>query len=840
MLSKIFKKSSQRHLKNYYKLVEEINKEALNIDNLDLTQLKVEIATIKEQIKTKEDLDQYLPKVFAIVRHCSELTLGYRHYDTQLIGAIALHKGEVAELKTGEGKTLMATLAAALNALLGLGVHVVTVNDYLVRRDAGWMGPVYHSLGLVVAIITSDGTYRYNPAYNDINHDDDRLKHFEPISKQAAYEADITYALNNELGFDYLRDNMVHDKSQRVQRELNFAIIDEVDSILIDEARTPLIISQPVSEDSTKYGFFADLSRQLKPDDYKIDEKSRSVILTEDGISKVENILNIDHLYNPDQVHNLHLLENAMKAQYLFTKDKDYIVRDSADGPEVLIVDEFTGRLLAGRRYSEGLHQAIESKEGLVVREESKTMATISFQNYFRIYKKIAGMTGTAVTEAEEFSKIYNLEVLVVPPNKPSNRTDLSDRIYKTNKAKMQAVVEKVMELHKLGQPVLIGTIAIEKNEYLSRLLTSNKIKHQVLNAKNNEREAEIIALAGQRGAVTLATNIAGRGTDIVLEDGVANLGGLFVLGTEKHESRRIDNQLRGRAGRQGDPGYTQFFVSLEDDLMRVFGGERIASMMNTLGVEESQAIENKLITRSLDSAQRKVEGHNFDSRKRVVEYDDVLNQQRQIVYAKRLAWLQSEHSDEDILEILSEKITAIIHSFSGSKGIKELFGDNFRNNIEQYINLNHDRWEQLKQQKSIDDIESFLIKFSAQDLKDNSKSYPNGVYHQALKSLSINLLDDLWLSHLEGLDSLREGIGLRGYGQKDPLVEYKIEAFRLFEDLIIAVKDQIAKFVFKIELREDKKVDSSHGNIITDQTSSKAHSDATLSRAQRRRLKLK
>ena len=609
----------------------------------------------------KESLDKLLPEAFALVREAAWRVLKQRHFDVQLIGGMALHEGNVAEMRTGEGKTLVATLPVYLNALSGKGVHVVTVNDYLAQRDAGWMGQVYDFLGLSTGVIIADESYLFDKKFENKEHQDPRFKHLKPCTRQEAYGADITYGTNNEFGFDYLRDNMVREVDQLRQRPLNFAIVDEVDSILIDEARTPLIISAPSVTSGTAYRQFAKVASQLKKDeDYTTDEKHKAVVLTDEGVEHVEKILGIKGLYNTDNIRTIYHLEQALRAEALFHRDKDYVV--TKDG-EVVIVDEFTGRLLKGRRYNEGLHQAIEAKENVDVQEESMTLATISFQNYFRLYEKLSGMTGTAETESEEFHQIYKLDVIQVPPNRPNSRKDLSDRIYRSEVGKFKAIVREVAVLHQKGQPVLIGTVSVEKNEALSNALTKAKIPHQVLNAKNNEGEAAIVAKAGQKGAVTLATNIAGRGTDIVLDDVTKKLGGLFVLGSERHESRRIDNQLRGRSGRQGDPGMTQFFVSTEDDLMRVFGGERIAGLMDRLGVDDETPIENRVISKSLEGAQKKVEGFNFDMRKNVVKYDDVMNRHRKATYTMRREILGQANIQKRIKAFIEGEAKAIAAS---------------------------------------------------------------------------------------------------------------------------------------------------------------------------------
>ena len=636
--------------------VGEINKLEPKYKKFKDAELAKQTDVLKERLK-KESLDKILPDAFALVRESARRKLGQRHFDVQLIGGIALHEGNVAEMKTGEGKTLVATAPVYLNALTGKGVHVVTVNEYLAQRDAGWMGQVYHFLGLTTGVIFPDASLIYDPEYTNEDHSDERFRHLRPCTRQEAYNADITYGTNNEFGFDYLRDNMVREVDQLRQRVLHFAIVDEVDSILIDEARTPLIISAPSTASGQAYTQFARVVSQLKPELYVIDEKEKRVSLTDEGVERVEKLLGIKNLYEEDNIRTIYHLEQALKAHALFIRDKDYVV--TGDG-EVVIVDEFTGRLLKGRRYNEGLHQAIEAKESVTVQEESMTLATISFQNYFRLYEKLSGMTGTALTEGEEFHQIYKLDVIEIPTNRNIQRKDLPDRIYKTKTAKYRAIVQAVKELHEKGQPVLIGTVSIENNEELGAALAKSGVPHQVLNAKNNEKEAAIVAKAGQKGAVTLATNIAGRGTDIVLDEETKKLGGLFVLGSERHESRRIDNQLRGRSGRQGDPGITQFYVSTEDDLMRIFGGDRIAALMDRLKVDEDMPLENRVVSKSLESAQKKVEGFNFDARKNVVKYDDVMNRHRKVTYETRRALLENANIADRIHQFIKEEAHAL------------------------------------------------------------------------------------------------------------------------------------------------------------------------------------
>lgn len=760
-------------------------------------QLKAKTASFKEQLESGKKLDDILEPAFAVVRETSRRILKMRHFDVQLIGGVVLHEGKIGEMRTGEGKTLVATAPLYLNALEGKGVHLVTVNDYLARRDAGWMAQIYHFLGLSTGVIMHDTSFLYDPEYIDEVHTDERLRHLRPVTRKEAYAADITYGTNNEFGFDYLRDNMVQHIDQMVQRELNFAIVDEVDSILIDEARTPLIISQPHSKPTDRYYEFAKIAKTLKKDtDYTLDEKQKAVSVTEDGITRIEKALGVDNVYEAGRIEDVHHIEAALKAEAVFMKDRDYVV--APDG-EIVIVDEFTGRMLPGRRYSEGLHQAIEAKEGVQIQQESQTLATVSFQNLFRLYAKLAGMTGTAVTEAEEFGKIYKLEVTTVPTHQPMVRKDMPDRIYKTELGKFNAVVADVKERFEKGQPVLLGTVSIEKNELLSRMLTKAGVKHRILNAKNNEAEAEIVTSAGQAGSITLATNIAGRGTDIILGEGVKELGGLHVVGTERHESRRIDNQLRGRAGRQGDPGSSQFYVSLDDDLMRIFGSERIAGMMSALGLSEDTPIENKMVSKSLESAQKKVEGHNFDIRKHLVDYDDVMNQHREIVYGRRRAVLKKDSLKEDLLPLFEDEFRALAEAATDQQ-TQILDLEKLAESVRDIIPLEKN-WAETE--KSLD-VEVLVKQFN---------SITEDVYRQRYldfgdegvmvieRMVSLNTIDSAWLEHLEAMEHLRDGIGLRGYGQRDPLVEYKQEAFRMFKELQRRIDSEIVHTLFKVRV---------------------------------------
>lgn len=815
-----FLDSNQKEVSRFAQTVEKINQFESKYKKLTDKQLSKKSEEFKKLFQEGQSLDELLPEVYAAVREAAVRAVGMRLFDVQLIAAITLHEGKIAEQKTGEGKTLSAVPALFLNSLSGKGVHLVTVNDYLSQRDCGWMGPIFDMLGAKVGVIIHEQAFIFDPKYINKDHSDERLKRLRPISRKEAYEADITYGTNNEFGFDYLRDNMVFSLKDQVQTRLpapgsaatggqgghNFAIVDEVDSILIDEARTPLIISRPQSEPTKKYYEFASLIEKLSSDtDYVIDEKQRSASLTEHGVLKIEKMLGVGNLYEKD-FSSVHHIEEALKARALFLKDRDYVVKDG----EVVIVDEFTGRLMPGRRYSEGLHQAIEAKEGVTIQQESQTMATISFQNYFRMYKKLAGMTGTAETEAEEFHKIYKLDVVVIPTNKPMVRADEPDFIYKTVNAKYTAVANLIEELHQKGQPVLIGTTSIEKNEFLSDLLKHKGISHALLNAKNHEKEAEIIAKAGQKGAVTVATNMAGRGVDIKLEEGVNEVGGLCVIGTERHESRRIDNQLRGRSGRQGDPGTSRFYVSLEDDLMRIFGGEQVSKVMDFLKMAEDVPIENSMVSKAIESAQKKVEGHNFDIRKTTVEYDDVMNQQRQIIYGVRnkileaAANLQGEAGSElkkDILEKIDQAVAdlVIINTSEGLESAKIAeeystiinFDPNSRKSLEQ----------QISQIGSSEDITKFLTKLARDVYEEKEKQVGSEVARQMETFVYLNTIDTLWVEHLDTMDDLRAGIGLRGYAQRDPLIEYKKEGFDLFEKMMKTIDFEVVHRIYKISL---------------------------------------
>lgn len=793
-LTKVFGDPQKRTLKRLQKRVAEVNALAEKYHSMKVAELKKQTDVLKKRLEKKGvTLDTILPDAFALVREASDRVLKQRHYDVQLIGGMVLHEGNVAELKTGEGKTLMATLPSYLNALSGKGVHIVTVNDYLAQRDAGWMGEVHHYLGLSVGCIINEQSFLFDPTYDNPDHDDPRMKKLRPCTRKEAYAADITYGTNNEFGFDYLRDNMVNEVDLLRQRELNFAIVDEVDSILIDEARTPLIISAPAAENPENYIKFAKLAHTLKPEHYILDEKRRSVALTDEGVDKVEKMLGIKNLYSPEHIRSVYHMDQALRAETLFKRDKDYVV--NVDN-EVIIVDEFTGRLMYGRRYNEGLHQAIEAKESVPVLQESMTLATISFQNYFRLYAKLSGMTGTAFTEAEEFQQIYGLDVVQVPPNKPMIRADKPDKIFKTEAGKIKALVADVAEFHKAGQPVLIGSASIAKNELISKALTKAGIKHELLNAKNNEREAAIVAKAGQKGAVTLATNIAGRGTDIVLDDAVKKLGGLVVLGSERHEARRIDNQLRGRGGRQGDPGTSQFYVSTEDDLMRIFQGERIATLMDRLGVEEDQPIENRAVSKTLEAAQKRVEGYSYDTRKNVVQYDNVINRHRKVVYKIRREILEGENIRPEIERLIGEKVKelTILPAKNNPKFYEEFeaVAPIARKDLEKIGAEKKDakRYELAK--KAVEKV--YLAK---------EKELGTELLRGVEREVYLQILDVLWMNHLENMQHLRDGIHWRSVGQRDPLVEYRSESQKLFEGLQGTLRQEVLRTIFTVRKQD-------------------------------------
>ncbi len=783
LAKKIFGTKNDRYLKSIRPLVDRVNSFEDKMRRLRDEEFPSRIAAYKEEIDKGRSLDDLLPEVFALVREASRRTLGMRHFDVQVMGAIALHQGKIAEMKTGEGKTLVATMPLVLNALTGEGCHLVTVNDYLAKRDSEWMGSIYRFLGLSVGVI---------------------LTTMEDQERKDAYAADITYGTNNEFGFDYLRDHMKFYPEQLVQRELNYAIVDEVDSVLIDEARTPLIISGPSEESTSLYKKINTIIPRLQKErDFTLDEKTKTVMLTEEGVSRCEEILGIENLFDPKNITYQHHILQALKAHYLFTRDVDYIVRDG----QVLIVDEFTGRVLPGRRYSDGLHQALEAKERVKIQQENQTLATITFQNYFRMYKKLAGMTGTADTESVEFKEIYNLDVVVIPTNKPMIRIDYPDVIYKTEKEKFDAVIEEIKQLHEEGRPILVGTTSIEKSELISRRLKRLKIPHEVLNAKHHEKEAEIIAKAGERGRVTIATNMAGRGTDIVLGEGVRELGGLHILGTERHESRRIDNQLRGRSGRQGDPGSSRFYLSLEDELLRLFGGERISSLMDRLKVPEGEPIENKLISKAIENAQKRVEEHNFEIRKHLLEYDDVLNQQREVIYGKRKEWMVAEDLEPTVFEFIEDLVEDIYEEIEAKK---------YELEKEEIVHL-HTRL------KDVFDIEKVIplkgdviprkeeIYEGVNKIVEEIKTKTPEHYQDILRFFLLENLDRFWKEHLLNMDYLREGIGLRGYGQKDPRQEYKKEGFELFQEMLYLLKENTIRSLTHIRFQEVSEEDLRH-----------------------------
>jgi preprotein translocase subunit SecA len=778
-------------LKRIKKRVKDINELETKYKKLSDSKLQAQTEELKKRLKS-ESLDKILPDAFAVAREATRRVIGQRHYDVQLIGGMVLHEGKVAEMKTGEGKTQVAVLPAYLNALTGKGVHVVTVNEYLAQRDAGWMGQMYSFLGLTVGCIIAEASFVFDANYDNKDHDDPRMRKLRPASRQEAYSADITYGTNNEFGFDYLRDNMVQEVDQLRQRELNFAIVDEVDSILIDEARTPLIISAPSVTSGNAYAQFAKVVKQLKETDYEKDEKRRSVVLTDEGIEHIEKILGVENLYAGGNIRTLYHLEQALKAETMFKRDKDYVV--TRDG-EVVIVDEHTGRLLAGRRYNEGLHQAIEAKEGVEVQEESMTLATISFQNYFRLYEKLSGMTGTAETEAEEFHQIYKLEVVQIPSNMPLARVDLPDRIYRTEMGKFKAIIKEVKALNTKGQPVLIGTNSIEKNEVLGDLLKKAGLKYNILNAKNNEKEAATIAKAGQKGAITLATNIAGRGTDIVLDDTARKLGGLYVIGTERNESRRVDNQFRGRSGRQGDPGKTQFYVSTEDDLMRVFGGERIGAVMNRLGVDDETPIENRIISKSLEGAQKKVEGFHYDSRKDVVKYDDVMNRHRKAIYTMRREILMQTDIKKRIKLYIEDEAKAIASS-------PELLTDKLQEIVTHTFPFDDAALDRLFDAESskFGDV----LKAEAMELYAGQEAaFGEEIMRKVERSVYLQIMDNLWMQHLENMHHLREGITWASVGQRDPLVEYRRQAQIIFDEMQQTMRHEVVKTLFHAQPAE-------------------------------------
>lgn len=775
-LQRLLGNNNAKEIKKMRAIADHINEIEPNYVKLSDANLVAKTDEFKRRLQKGETLDDILPEAFAVVREASKRVLGMRHFDVQLIGGICLHRGNIAEMRTGEGKTLVATLPVYLNALTGNGVHVVTVNDYLATRDSEQMGRLYNFLGLSTGLIVAN---------LDFNQ------------RKEAYACDITYGTNNEFGFDYLRDNMVSDVSQMVQRPLNYAIVDEVDSILIDEARTPLIISGPGQRSTDNYYKLAKIVPHLvKDEDYTIDEKQKTIAPTDSGIAKVEKMLGVENLYDSENIELNHLLGASLRAYAMMHRDTDYVVKDG----EVVIVDEFTGRLMFGRRYSDGLHQAIEAKEGLKVERESQTLASVTFQNYFRMYKKLAGMTGTAKTEEKEFIDIYGLEVLPIPPNKPLARIDLPDQIFKTKAAKYRAVVRNAVERHQTGQPILIGTTSITQSEELSDMLLRSGVPHKVLNAKHHEKEAEIVADAGQMGTVTIATNMAGRGTDITLGEGVPELGGLAILGTERHESRRIDNQLRGRAGRQGDPGSSQFFLSLEDDLMRIFGADNITGIMDKLGMEEDEPIEHSLITKSIERAQKKVEDHNYNIRKYVLEYDDVMNQQREVLYEQRRRILRNESLRDTINEMIDKLVTESVDAYADEKLYPEEWDyEGLYKHLSQYFLTEEIMSSQDMEEYSRQELLERLLEIAHAEYQDRVDMLGDAMFGQLEKAIMLRVVDNKWMEHLDNMDMLREGIGLRAYGQKNPLVEYKFEAFDMFQNMIAAIQDETIMALYKI-----------------------------------------
>ena len=787
VLTKIFGDEQKKKVKQLEKEAEAVLALEDETSKLSDAELKQKTTEFKKRLNDGGSTDELLNEAFAVVREASQRVLGMKHYPVQVMAGISLHRGSVAEQRTGEGKTLMATLPLYLNALTGKGAHLVTVNDYLAQRDAGWNGELFHYLGLSTAVIVAQETYIYDPEFTNEEHDDPRFQHLRPCSRREGYEADVTYGTNNEFGFDYLRDNMVREIEQLRQRPLHYAIVDEVDSILIDEARTPLIISAPAMNSGSSYGTFAAVARKLKEEHYEVDEKRKAATLTDEGVAKVQEYLSVDNLYAPENVRMIYHIDQALRAETLFKRDKDYVVTEAG---EVVIVDEFTGRLMEGRRYNEGLHQAIEAKEGVEVLQESMTLATISFQNYFRLYEKLAGMTGTAMTEAEEFYQIYKLDAVEIPTNKPSQRDDRPDRIYKSKKGKFNAIVNEVKQFQEEGKAVLIGTSSIENNEVLSRLLAKAGVTHNVLNAKHHEEEAAIVAKAGKSGAVTLATNIAGRGTDIVLDEDVKKKGGLHVVGSERHESRRIDNQLRGRSGRQGDPGVTQFYVSVEDDLMRIFGGERIGSLMQRLGVDEDTPIVNKSISKALENAQKKVESHNFDTRKHVVQYDDVMNRHRKATYSLRQEILRNKDMSEKIQAMIDEEVAFF------TPGENEKPSDLVKD-AQPVFNLDDVTVKKLATEKDSNKYAEALTKAVHKRYSEQETAFGADIMRMVETEAYLQVLDNLWMQHLENMSHLREGITWRSVGQKDPLVEYRREGQRMFEMMQAETRGEVIKSLF-------------------------------------------
>ena len=807
-----------KEVKKLEKIVKVINSHEDATKRLDDASLRAKTDAFRARIESEKDLETVLPEAFAVVREASQRAIGLRHYDVQMIGGIVLHQGRISEMRTGEGKTLVGTCPTYLNALLGKGVHVVTVNDYLAKRDARWMGPIYHFLGLTVGVIQHDTAFIFDPQWEV---DDESVNHLRPVHRREAYAADITYGTNNEFGFDYLRDNMVMRLEDCVQRPLWYAIVDEVDSILIDEARTPLIISGMGRKSTDLYDRFSKLVLKLSREtDYEVDEKAHSVPLTEAGVAHVEDILGIRKpasLYDDDNIELVHHVNQALRAKELYKLDDEYVIRDG----EIVIVDEFTGRLMFGRRYSDGLHQAIEAKEGVKVRQEDQTLATITFQNYFRLYHKLAGMTGTAATEEREFRDIYRLDVVVIPTNRPTRRQDLADQVYKNQQAKLNAVILDIEECHKKGQPVLVGTRSIEKSEELSRHLKKRGIPHNVLNAKYHEQEASIIAQAGHKGAVTIATNMAGRGVDIILGGNppdpeestlVKSNGGLHIIGTERHESRRIDNQLRGRAGRQGDPGSTRFYVALDDELMRLFGSDRIAGWMDRLGVEEDVPIEHGLITKGIENAQSKVESRHYDMRKSVLEYDDVMNKQREVIYAERLRIIKGENLRPHILEMLDGLFSDLVDLYVPENVTRDEWDvDGLVRGVREFFPLDDDDAEELKDLDRAG-MRELVVEAAHEAYEKREEELGGDLLRELERVALLHTIDDKWIDHLQSMDMLREGIGLRAYGQKDPRLEYINEAFNEFESLKQRIQEDTINFLYKVRVHDGSSAPQMHG----------------------------
>ena len=802
-LQGVFGDAQKKILKRMWRKAQEIGKLEPKYEKMSDEELAAQTEILKKKAAegSEKALDAILPEAFAVVREASKRVLGMRPYDVQLIGGMVLHSGAVAEMKTGEGKTLVALLPAYLNALTGKGVHVVTVNDYLAQRDAGWNGPVYDFLGLSVGVIINEASFVYDKEYENEDHADERFRHLRPATRKEAYAADVTYGTNNEFGFDYLRDNMTSEVQYLRQRELNFAIVDEVDSILIDEARTPLIISAPAGDNPEQYYHFARVAAKLVPEDYVLDEKRRSVTLTDAGIEKVQKILGVDNLYSVKNTPLVYHMEQALRAEVLFKRDKDYVVTNSG---EVIIVDEHTGRLMQGRRYNEGLHQAIEAKEGVAVKQESMTLATISFQNFFRLYHKLSGMTGTAFTEAEEFQQIYALDVIQIPPNKPIQRVDKDDLIYKTKAGKLKAIADEVKKYHEKGQPVWVGSGSIANNEEIARYLDQFGLPYEILNAKNNEREAAIIAKAGEKGAITLATNMAGRGTDIKLGEGVKEQGGLVVIGSERHDSRRVDNQLRGRGGRQGDPGTTQFFVSCEDDLMRIFQGDRVKMLMTRLGLPDDMPIQTKSISKTLESAQKRIEGFNFDSRKNVVQYDNVINRHRKVVYMIRRKILMGDDIFPEIKRLMRDEVKSLTEFSSRvNKNFETEFKSVFNFDEDLVHEIGIKRKEKERAKLALEAVEEA---YAAQEEKFGAETM-----RKVEREVYLKVLDTLWMQHLENMQHLREGIHWRSVGQRDPLVEYRAESQKLFDGLQRNLREEVLRILLTITPME------AHEENVTD-----------------------